>query len=80
MPHSLPRSYAILPTPGLGQPIIVNGLPGLILDLVGRADGHWLVRTSRGQECRIERPLRQMGDSMAWLGCLCEGAERATVA
>ena len=72
-----PRVTSVVPTPGLGQPIIVNGTPGLILDLWEQGEGGWVVRTSRGLVCRIERPLRQMGDSMAWLGRPCAGGDEA---
>jgi hypothetical protein len=63
----LPRAFTVIPTPGIGEPVIVDGIPGLILDLLGQVDGTWLVRTNRGQDCAIVRPWRHMGDSMAWL-------------
>ncbi len=67
MPTQLPRVFTVIPTPGVGEPVIVDGVPGLILELRGQIDGVWLVRTSRGQDCAIQRPFRRMGDSMAWL-------------
>lgn len=72
-----PRVASVVPRPDLGQPIIVNGTPGLILDLWEQGEGHWVARTSRGHVCRIERPLRQMGESMAWLGRSCAGGDEA---
>jgi len=65
--HHLPRVFTIIPTPGIGEPVIVDGGPGLILDLLGQVDGVWHVRTNRGQDCAIVRPLRRMGHGMAWL-------------
>lgn len=62
------RTFTVVPTPGIGEPIFVQGCPGLILDLLGQIDGVWFVRTNRGRDCLIERPFRYMGESMAWLG------------
>ncbi len=63
----LARAFTVIPTPGVGEPVFVDGTPGLILDLLGQIDGRWLVRTNRGQDCVILRPFRRMGDSMSWL-------------
>jgi hypothetical protein len=62
-----PRAFTVIPTPGIGEPVIVDGDLGLILDLLGQVDGTWLVRTNRDKECAIVRPLRYLGDSMGWL-------------
>lgn len=67
MSDRLARVFTVVPTPGIGEPVIVDNCPGLILDLLGQIDGVWRVRTNRGQDCIVVRPLRRMGDSMAWL-------------
>lgn len=73
----LPRVFTVIPTPSVGEPVIVDGVPGLILDLLGQIDGVWLVHTSRGQDCAIQRPFRRMGDSMAWLARPVQPDDRA---
>jgi hypothetical protein len=69
MLHQPARAFTVIPTPGIVEPVIVDGDPGLILDLLGHVDGTWHVRTNRDKECAIVRPLRSSGDSMGWLAC-----------
>lgn len=65
---TLPRCYTAIPTPSRGEPIFVDGIPGLILEVVGQIDGVWEVETNRGQRCAVLRPFRTLDTSLCWLG------------